>query len=93
MKARRSAHISWLALSAVALVAAVSIGAILTDSSSSASNALARNPALDPGTPLSRPAPDLTLTDQFGRRVSLRSFRGKVVLLGSTTPSAPRSAR
>ncbi|MGB0098512.1 MAG: hypothetical protein WBP81_38975 [Solirubrobacteraceae bacterium] len=93
MKARRSAHNSWLALSAVALVAAVSIGAILTDSSSSASNALARNPNLDPGTPLSRPAPDLTLTDQFGRRVSLRSFRGKVVLLAFNDSECTRSAR
>ena len=39
------------------------------------------NPALDPGTPLSGAAPDFTLSDQFGQPVSLRSFRGKVVLL------------
>ncbi len=50
-------------------------------SSSAQSEALARNPSLDPGTPVSRPAPDFTLTDQFGHRVSVRSFRGKVVLL------------
>ena len=42
---------------------------------------LAFNPALDPGTPLSGPAPDFTLSDQFGQPVSLRSYRGKVVLL------------
>ena len=43
--------------------------------------ALAFNPYLDPGTPLSRVAPDFTLSDQFGQRVSLHSFRGKVVIL------------
>ena len=42
---------------------------------------LAFNPALDPGTPLSGAAPDFTLSDQFGQPVSLRSYRGKVVLL------------
>ena len=39
------------------------------------------NPALDPGMRLSGPAPDFTLTDQFGRSVSLHAFRGKVVIL------------
>jgi cytochrome oxidase Cu insertion factor (SCO1/SenC/PrrC family) len=44
--------------------------------------AAAANPALDPGSPLGgSPAPNFTLTDQFGRAVSLRSFRGKVVIL------------
>ena len=42
---------------------------------------LASNPNLDPGTRLSRPAPDFALTDQFGQSVSLRSFRGRVVVL------------
>ena len=42
---------------------------------------LAFNPYLDPGTPLSLPAPDFTLSDQFGRPVSLRAYRGKVVIL------------
>ncbi|MGH2871255.1 MAG: redoxin domain-containing protein, partial [Solirubrobacteraceae bacterium] len=42
---------------------------------------LATNPELDPGTQIDRVAPDFTLTDQFGRRVSLRSYRGKVVIL------------
>jgi cytochrome oxidase Cu insertion factor (SCO1/SenC/PrrC family)/thiol-disulfide isomerase/thioredoxin len=41
---------------------------------------------LDPGTPLSQPAPDFTLSDQFGRSVSLRAFRGKVVLLAFNDP-------
>ncbi len=47
----------------------------------SQADALAANPYLDPGTALSGQAPDFTLSDQFGRSVSLRSFRGKVVLL------------
>jgi cytochrome oxidase Cu insertion factor (SCO1/SenC/PrrC family) len=45
------------------------------------------NPNLDPGTPLSGRAPDFTLTDQFGKPVSLRSFRRKTVNL--TAPDAP----
>jgi cytochrome oxidase Cu insertion factor (SCO1/SenC/PrrC family)/thiol-disulfide isomerase/thioredoxin len=37
---------------------------------------------VDPGTPLgSAPAPAFTLTDQWGRRFSLASLRGRVVLL------------
>jgi cytochrome oxidase Cu insertion factor (SCO1/SenC/PrrC family)/thiol-disulfide isomerase/thioredoxin len=43
--------------------------------------ALAFNPALDPGTPISGVAPDFTLSDQFGQPVSLHSFRAKVVIL------------
>jgi cytochrome oxidase Cu insertion factor (SCO1/SenC/PrrC family)/thiol-disulfide isomerase/thioredoxin len=43
--------------------------------------ALAATPTLDPGTPLHGTAPDFTLTDQFGARASLRSFRGHVVIL------------
>ncbi|WP_249011850.1 redoxin domain-containing protein [Conexibacter sp. DBS9H8] len=42
---------------------------------------LASNPNLDPGTSLAKPATDFTLRDQFGRRVSLGSYRGRVVLL------------
>jgi len=37
--------------------------------------------SLDPGTALSGTAPDFTLADQFGALVSLRSFRGHVVIL------------
>jgi cytochrome oxidase Cu insertion factor (SCO1/SenC/PrrC family)/thiol-disulfide isomerase/thioredoxin len=48
---------------------------------SAQTDGLATNPNLDPGTSLAGPAPGFTLTDQFGRQVSLQSFRGKVVLL------------
>lgn len=38
--------------------------------------------SVDPGTALGgRPAPDFTLVDQYGQTVSLRQFRGKVVVL------------
>jgi cytochrome oxidase Cu insertion factor (SCO1/SenC/PrrC family) len=49
----------------------------------SRSNAeLSANPAVDPGTPLGgKPAPDFTLLDQNGQKVSLSQFRGKAVLL------------
>jgi cytochrome oxidase Cu insertion factor (SCO1/SenC/PrrC family)/thiol-disulfide isomerase/thioredoxin len=66
------------------LVVLAGVGVIVASSSSPAQSqaeALATNPYLDPGTPLSGPAPDFTLSDQFGRQVSLHSFRGKVVIL------------
>ncbi len=44
------------------------------------------NPRLDPGTQMSGRAPNFTLTDQFGKRVSLNSFRGKVVVLSFNDP-------
>ncbi len=44
-------------------------------------DALATNPSLDSGTQLRGRAPDFTLSDQFGKRASLSSFRGKVVVL------------
>jgi len=47
----------------------------------SQADALAANPYLDPGTPVSGVAPDFTLSDQFGQPVSLHSYRGKVVIL------------
>jgi cytochrome oxidase Cu insertion factor (SCO1/SenC/PrrC family) len=46
----------------------------------------AANPQLDPGVRLSAVAPGFTLTDQFGKRVSLRSLRGKVVVLSFNDP-------
>ena len=46
-----------------------------------AAGQLAFSPHLDPGTALSGPAPNFTLTNQFDRPVSLNNFRGKVVLL------------
>jgi cytochrome oxidase Cu insertion factor (SCO1/SenC/PrrC family)/thiol-disulfide isomerase/thioredoxin len=67
-------------LGVLALVA-IAVALIIRPSATSPQVALADNPTLDPGTPLKGPAPDFTLTDQFGRSVSLHSFRGKVVLL------------
>jgi cytochrome oxidase Cu insertion factor (SCO1/SenC/PrrC family)/thiol-disulfide isomerase/thioredoxin len=76
-----SAVIALLAL-AVALLVGVGVGvSALVRSSSNAGGGLGHNPNLDPGTTLHRPAPNFTLTDQFGRQVSLASFRGKVVIL------------
>ena len=72
----------WIGLTVAAIAVIVVADAALTSPSShSAKATLANNPYLDPGTPLSSPAPDFTLTDQFGKPVSLRSFRGKVVIL------------
>jgi cytochrome oxidase Cu insertion factor (SCO1/SenC/PrrC family) len=77
----------------LALVLGVGIGAgiaIARSSSSPAapelSTAAIANPSLDPGTRLSALAPGFALTDQFGRRVSLRSLRGKVVVLAFNDP-------
>lgn len=47
-----------------------------------AGSALGANPDIDPGTALGgRPAPGFRLDNQFGQPMSLRQFRGKVVLL------------
>lgn len=71
-----------IALAALALAGVVIAGASLTSGSTQRTGStLATNPDLDPGTPLSGPAPDFTLTDQFDRPVSLHAFRGKVVIL------------
>jgi cytochrome oxidase Cu insertion factor (SCO1/SenC/PrrC family)/thiol-disulfide isomerase/thioredoxin len=83
-RGRRGATLRWGG--AGALLALAVIGTILVVGASgrpqaSQSAYLSSNPSLDPGTRLSRPAPDFALTDQFGRSVSLRSFRGKVVVL------------
>lgn len=42
---------------------------------------LAANLDLNSGTALNRPAPAFALRDQFGKRVSLRDYRGRVMLL------------
>ena len=73
-----------LGLSAgVTVLALVAIGVLIVHglTSPAQSDALASNPYLDPGTPLTRVAPAFTLNDQFGRSVSLSAYRGKVVLL------------
>src|SRR6185312_16305032 len=44
------------------------------------------NPNLDPGVALNAAAPGFTLTDQFGQRISLRSLRGKVVVVSFNDP-------
>lgn len=74
---------------AVILIVLAAAGPVLISGRSGASGtparaALASNPYLDPGTKLSGPAPDFTLVNQFGRRVSLHDLRGKVVLLAFT---------
>jgi cytochrome oxidase Cu insertion factor (SCO1/SenC/PrrC family)/thiol-disulfide isomerase/thioredoxin len=75
----------WQLIALLALVAlVVSVIALLTHSSPSSGAqeaALASNPNLDLGTRLSGRAPNFTLRDQFGRPVSLSSFRGRVVML------------
>ncbi len=80
--ASRSRVVRWVALGAVAL-AVVVVGAIGIASRPTykSANALATNPDLDPGTSLTGQAPSFTLTDQYGRPVSLQSFRGRVVIL------------
>jgi cytochrome oxidase Cu insertion factor (SCO1/SenC/PrrC family)/thiol-disulfide isomerase/thioredoxin len=73
--------IALLVLGVALIVGAGVVLSALVRSSPKASGGLGHNPNLDPGTALHRPAPNFTLTDQFGRRVSLNSFRGKVVIL------------
>jgi cytochrome oxidase Cu insertion factor (SCO1/SenC/PrrC family) len=80
MTALRSQHRRWTAVAVLLVI--VAVASLLIDSSSrSASRSPAFTLSLDPGTPLSGPAPDFTLTDQFGAPVSLHSFRGQVVIL------------
>jgi cytochrome oxidase Cu insertion factor (SCO1/SenC/PrrC family)/thiol-disulfide isomerase/thioredoxin len=71
-------------------ISALVVGALAftrpSPSSQSKNAALANNPTLDPGTPIHGTAPDFTLTDQFGRAVSLSAFRGKVVILAFNDP-------
>ncbi|MGO9899398.1 MAG: redoxin domain-containing protein [Solirubrobacteraceae bacterium] len=71
------------ALAAVLLVGVVAVSLTSSASSSASANPeLASNPRLDPGTVLpGTPAPEFTLYSQYGEPVSLRSFRGKVVIL------------
>jgi cytochrome oxidase Cu insertion factor (SCO1/SenC/PrrC family) len=78
----------------LALAAGVGIGAAVAIARSSGSpkrpslgpEVANRNPVLDPGTRLSGAAPGFTLTDQFGKRVALKSLRGKVVVLSFNDP-------
>jgi cytochrome oxidase Cu insertion factor (SCO1/SenC/PrrC family) len=87
-----SRRLYWLVLG-IALLVGVGAGlgiSVVRSSGAPASPALPTNalgnPQLDPGTALSGAAPGFTLTDQSGQRVSLRSFRGKVVVLSFNDP-------
>mgnify|MGYP001279908494 CR=1 FL=1 len=71
----------WLSVAALLIAGVAAIG-IVTRPELSSPAGLVANAELDPGTPLLLPAPNFTLTDEFGRRVTLRSFRGRVVILG-----------
>ena len=80
-----------LAMAAGALGAAIAVVLIIlaatntqspaTPTPGSVPKGLAYNQYLDPGGVLSKTAPGFTLRNQFGMRVSLAQFRGKVVLL------------
>ncbi len=78
---KRSATALWVGVAFAALAMILVAGVELTSCGSGSAGTLASNPDLDPGTTLSGRAPDFTLTVQFGKRVSLRSFRGEVVIL------------
>jgi cytochrome oxidase Cu insertion factor (SCO1/SenC/PrrC family) len=88
-----SRRLHWTVLG-IALLIGVAAGAIVaatrssdTPTSAPISAPLATDTAsLDPGAPLNALAPAFTLTDQFGKRVSLSSFRGKVVVLSFNDP-------
>lgn len=87
-----SRRLHWIVLG-VALLAGIGIGTAVAATRSSSTPAAPvvetprmANPNLDPGAPLSAVAPGFTLTDQFGKRVSLRSLRGKVVVLSFNDP-------
>jgi cytochrome oxidase Cu insertion factor (SCO1/SenC/PrrC family) len=91
---RVSRRLYWIVLG-IALLVGVGAGAaisIVRSSSAPASPVVTTppvavsNPQLDPGAALSGLAPGFTLTDQFGKRVTLRSFRGKVVVLSFNDP-------
>src|SRR3954451_478062 len=93
MQVSRRLHWTVLGLS---LAVGAGIGAVIAIARSSSAAPATRvantgtpatlNRNLDPGTPLSAVAPGFTLTDQFGKRVSLRSFRGKVVVVSFNDP-------
>jgi cytochrome oxidase Cu insertion factor (SCO1/SenC/PrrC family) len=87
-----SHRLNWIVLG-VALVAGIGIGTAIA--ATRPSNTLATpaaetprttNPNVDPGTRLSGAAPGFSLTDQFGKRVSLSALRGKVVVLSFNDP-------
>jgi cytochrome oxidase Cu insertion factor (SCO1/SenC/PrrC family) len=89
---RVSRRLHWLVLG-IALLVGIAAGAAISIAHSSGAPAspvvtptLIANPQLDPGAPLDAVAPGFTLTDQFGKRISLSSLRGKVVVLSFNDP-------
>ena len=87
-----SRRLQWTVL-AIALVVGAAIGTAIEATRSSgapvtgvSATPTVPSPALDPGAKLSALAAGFTLTDQFGKRVSLRSLRGKVVVLSFNDP-------
>src|SRR6201987_3025204 len=87
-----SRRLNWIVLG-VALVAGIGIGTAIaaTRPSSTVATPVSetpgmKNPNLDPGTRLSGAAPGFSLIDQFGKRVSLSSMHGKVVVLAFNDP-------
>jgi cytochrome oxidase Cu insertion factor (SCO1/SenC/PrrC family) len=89
-----SRRLHWTVLG-IALAIGIGIGAVIEVAQPSsttpgtpiaAPTPVKANPRLDPGTALNTLAPAFTLTDQFGKHVSLRSFRGKVVVLSFNDP-------
>ena len=73
-----------IAASGCAAAAGTSGGA-QDSTAGTAQHAAAANQNLDPGSSLGgAPAPDFSLTNQFGQRISLSAFRGKVVILAFT---------
>ena len=98
---RRATWLAGLAVIAALAVAGCSSGSsapgsqsTMPSSMSQANAAAMENPNLDTGTSLGgKPAPGVTLVNQFGQPMSLSQFRGRVVMLSSRTPSARRSAR
>jgi cytochrome oxidase Cu insertion factor (SCO1/SenC/PrrC family) len=78
-------------LSAVAVAAAGCSSAAGTGAAGGSSSAASQqkladaNPNLDPGSSLGGiRAPDFALTNQFGQKISLSAFRGKVIILAFT---------
>jgi len=89
-----SRRLHWTVL-VVSLAVGVGIGAVIAVASSTTTPSIRAaqtgtpaiaNPNLDPGVALDAAAPAFTLTDQFGKRVSLRSLRGKVVVVSFNDP-------
>jgi len=82
----RGVRVRPVALLPTVLLAVVVVALLVNQGDGGGSTAtgqtLATNPHIDPGTALgSRRAPDFTLTDQSGQRVSLSQYRGKAVIL------------